>query len=197
MTTAAHDRPYVLGIGGTTRPDSSSQRALRAALTAAADLGADVRLIGGDGLELPMYAPESASRTDAARELIAEIGRADGLIVASPGYHGGVSGLVKNALDYVEDLRDAPRPYLDGIAVGCIVCAHGWQAAMTTLGALRSIVHALRGWPTPLGIAINSAQATIDEHGGVSDPQVSANLEILARQVVEFAELRLTVGAAR
>ena len=72
------------------------------------------------------------------------------IIVASPAYHGGVSGLVKNALDYVEDLRDAKRPYLDGRAVGCIACAGGWQAAVATLTGLRSISHALRGWPTPL-----------------------------------------------
>jgi multimeric flavodoxin WrbA len=32
--------------------------------------------------------------------------RAHGIIVASPGYHGSMSGLVKNALDYAEDMRD-------------------------------------------------------------------------------------------
>ena len=54
-------------------------------------------------------------------------------MLVSPGYHGAVSGLVKNALDYVEDLRDEPRPYLDGRAVGCVAIALGWQAAVTTL----------------------------------------------------------------
>ena len=37
---------------------------------------------------------------------------ADGLLVASPGYHGGISGMMKNALDYVEDLRADERVYL-------------------------------------------------------------------------------------
>jgi FMN reductase len=192
----SRDRPYVLGIGGTTRSGSSSQRALVAALNAAADLGAEVGLFAGDRLDLPLYAPESQERSEAARELIAEVARADGLIVASPGYHGGVSGPVKNALDYFEDLRDAPRPYLDGVAVGCIACAYGWQATTTTLIALRSIVHALRGWPTPLGVTINSAQTRIEEDGSVSDPAVAGNLELLARQVVEFATVRLTAGVS-
>lgn len=35
------------------------------------------------------------------------------MVVGSPGYHGAVSGLVKNALDYIEDLREDPRVYLD------------------------------------------------------------------------------------
>jgi hypothetical protein len=46
---------------------------------------------------------------------------------------GGISGLVKNALDYVEDLRDHELPYLDGRAVGCIGCAYRRQATTTTL----------------------------------------------------------------
>ena len=63
-----------------------------------------------------MYAPENPARTDGAREFAEELRQADGIIVASPGYHGSVSGLVKNALDYVEDLRDDERSYFDGLA---------------------------------------------------------------------------------
>jgi hypothetical protein len=39
-------------------------------------------------------------------------------IVGSPGYHGAISGLVKNALDYIEDLREDPRVYLDNTPWG-------------------------------------------------------------------------------
>jgi FMN reductase len=112
------------------------------------------------------------------------------VIIASPGYHGGISGLVKNALDYVEDLREHERPYLDGRAVGCIVCAYGWQATSTTLVSLRSVVHALRGWPTPLGATINSAQRVFDDSGAVVDQAVATSLELLGRQVVQFAAAR-------
>jgi len=94
-----------------------------------------------------MYVPDATLRTDKARRLIGALAGCDAVIIASPGYHGGPSGLIKNALDYVEDLRDDERPYFDGRAVGCIACAAGWQATTTTLIALRSIVHALRGWP--------------------------------------------------
>jgi FMN reductase len=179
--------PRILGIGGTTRPNSSTHRALAAALAAAEACGAETVLLGSADLDLPMYAPERPKRTPAARRLIDEVAAADGLIIASPGYHGGVSGLVKNALDYVEDLRDAPRCYLDGRAVGLIVCANGWQATSTTLTALRSITHALRGWPTPLGVTINSTEPIFDAAGALRDAVVADRLRTLGEQVVSFA----------
>jgi FMN reductase len=99
---------------------------------------------------------------------------------------------VKNALDYTEELRMDARPYLDGRAVACIACASGWQATTTTLISLRSIVHALRGWPTPLGVAINSTVTRFDADGGV-DESVGRQLETAGREVVAFALQRLAV----
>lgn len=184
------DRPYILGIGGTTRAGSTSERVAAAALRAVERAGGETRLLGAAEIELPMYAPERPERTPQAVELVREIARADGLIISSPGYHGGVSGLIKNALDYIEDLRETDPPYLHDRPVGCLTCAQGWQAAMTTLVSLRLIVHALRGWPTPLGVAINSAEPVFGEDGSVADEGIATQIELLGRQVVEFAILR-------
>jgi len=110
-------------------------------------------LLCGRDIDLPAYVPGATSNAKANR-ITAELGRADGIILGTPGYHGGLSGLVKNALDYTEDLRDNQRPYLENRPVGCVVTAAGEQGGVTTLAALRSVVHALRGWPTPLGVTI-------------------------------------------
>ncbi|GAA4437525.1 NAD(P)H-dependent oxidoreductase [Actinokineospora soli] len=177
----------VVGIGGSLRADSQSERALRLALAGAAELGAKTTVLSGTDLVLPFYDPSLPDRSDTARRLVDELRDADGVILVSPGYHGTVSGLVKNALDYVEDLRGDPRPYLDGRAVGCVATASGWQASVTTLTALRSIVHALRGWPTPLGASVNSAEVVFDASGGCSDPQVASTLRTIGLQVAEFA----------
>ena len=185
--SAGEHRPYIVGIGGTIRHRSSVERMLRAVLAAAEAEGAETELFGAGRLDLPMYAPERAERDGKAVQLVEAIRRADGFVVGSPGYHGGISGLVKNALDYVEDLRDDERPYLHGRAVGCVACAYGWQATTTTLVSLRSIVHALRGWPTPLGLAVNSAEPVFDAHGAIQHEGVAAQVQLMGRQVVEFA----------
>jgi FMN reductase len=186
--SANAEKPLIVGIGGTTRPQSSTERALKLALQAAEAAGARTLVFDGTFLSrLPHYFPEHADRSAEQREFVDTVRRAGGLIVASPGYHGGVSGLVKNALDLLEDLRDDERSYLDGRAVGCVVSAAGWQAAVSTLAALRSIVHALRGWPTPFGAALNTTEKIFDASGACLDEKVGAQLAMVGTQVVEFA----------
>jgi len=181
-------KPLIVGIGGTTRPTSSTDRALRITLQAAEHAGARTMIFDGPFLSrLPHYVPEHPERNEEQRQLVEAVRKADGLIVASPGYHGGVSGLVKNALDLLEDLRDDPRSYLDGRAVGCVVNAAGWQASVSTLAALRSIVHALRGWPTPFGATLNTSEKLFDANGKCTDEKVAAQLELVGKQVMEFA----------
>jgi FMN reductase len=188
-------RPFILGIGGTTRPGSSTERALQVSLRAAAAAGAETAMIGGAELQLPMYDPAVPGLPPAAAHLVSLTRRCHGLIIASPGYHGTMSGLIKNAIDYIEEMSKDPAPYLDGRAVGCIACAYGWQATGTTLVALRTMVHSLRGWPTPLGAAINSGQKVFDTEGNCIDDNARMQLEIVGQQVVEFAKMKLSTAS--
>ncbi len=183
--------PHVVGIGGTTRPGSSTEKALRFALRACEELGATTACFPGVEIaRLPHYAPELPDRTEVALRMLEEIRRADGVIVASPGYHGSVSGLVKNALDYTEDLREDARCYLSGMPVGLIATGAGWQGTVTTLEALRSIVHSLRGWPTPMGAAINSTLPVFAPNGDVVDEKARFQLTTMAGEVMDFIKVR-------
>lgn len=181
--------PLIVGIGGTTGGSSSTEHALRAALRAAEAAGARTRLFGGDDLaRLPHYNPKQPHRTDGERDLVETVRAARGLIVASPGYHGSVSGVVKNALDLLEDTaRDAGRIYLTDMPVGVIVTAYGWQATGSTIAALRSIIHAFRGWPTPFAAAINSRLSRFDPDTGDADAEVMDQLATVGRQVATAA----------
>lgn len=127
--------PRILGIGGGTRPGSSAERYLQLALSAAEKAGATTTFLGAHSLHLPLYEP-SAAADGAAQQLVEELRRADGIIIASPGYHGTVSGFMKNALDYAEETRSDKRPYFSERAVGCMAVAGGWQAAVGTIGFL-------------------------------------------------------------
>jgi FMN reductase len=188
---------FVLGLGGSTRPNSTTELALRVSLAAADAAGAETLMLGSADLLLPLYEPDPRQRAPKAVRLLEEVRRADGLIIASPGYHGALSGMVKNALDYLEDMRVDTPPYLDGKAVGSIATATGWQATMSTIMSLRSVVHALRGWPTPMGATINTGGDVFDSGGECIDEVARFQLELVGKQVVEFARMRAAVAAAR
>jgi FMN reductase len=126
-------------------------------------------------------------RSPELREFIRAIHSAEGIIIASPGYHGGMAGSVKNALDYMEDLRTEEPPYLSGRAVGCIATAGGWQAAVATIIGMRTLIHSLRGWPTPFGVAINTSGSQ-DGEPGVAE-RLQSHLAIVASEVLQFAQM--------
>ncbi len=184
-------RPLIVGIGGTIREGSSSERALICALERAEALGAETRLLGGAFLGgLPIFDPRPTGTSEAQQQLADAVRAADGVIVASPGYHGSISGVIKNALDTLELTRSDAQPYLSHKPVGTIITADGWQAAGTTLMALRAIIHALRGWPTPFGAALNAGAGLFDEAGACKDPKDAWQLSTVAQQVVEFAQMK-------
>ena len=48
-------------------------------------------------------------------------------------------------------------------------------------------MHALRGWPTPLGIAANSLTSTFAPDGTCDDAALTTAVGIMADQLVGFA----------
>ncbi|MBV9509693.1 MAG: NAD(P)H-dependent oxidoreductase [Caulobacteraceae bacterium] len=193
MTTSVPARqPLIVGIGGTTRQGSTSERILAKALEAAERLGARTQLFNGPFLaRLPIYDPAAADASPEAVALLEGVQNADGVVIATPGYHGSVSGLIKNALDTLEGTRASGRPYFQNLAVGCVVVADGWQACGATLSALRDIIHALRGWPTPYGVTFNpSAGRLFAEDGALAEAKDAAQIEMMVDQVMDFVGRR-------
>jgi FMN reductase len=185
----------ILGIGGTSRPGSSSEKVLVQALEVVGAMGCETAILSGESLDLPMYGTDRSRITGKTRSLVRLMRRCDGLLISSPAYHGSVSGMIKNALDYAEELREDDRPYLDGRAVGCFAVANGWQGANATLTSLRAIVHALRGWPTPLGAAINT-NTNAFAADKLADDALHLQISAIASQVVDFASSACGKGNA-
>jgi FMN reductase len=177
----------IVAIGGTVNPGSTTEQALRLAAASAATGEADLQVFGGAYLAaLPHYGSEAQAKGDGA-ELVEAVRRADGVLIAAPGYHGTISGLVKNALDFLEELSKDERPYLDGRAVGLIATAYGDQATMSTLFAMRSIVHALRGWPTPMGATIRTYRGLFSPDGECLEDRARLQLQLVGQQVARGA----------
>jgi NAD(P)H-dependent FMN reductase len=100
----------ILAISGSLRAASSNTAVLQA-MAAVAPAG--VTIIMYDRLaDLPYFNPDLDREADIpptiVRELRAQIGHADGILISSPEYAHGVPGVLKNALDWLVSSLEFP-----------------------------------------------------------------------------------------
>jgi FMN reductase len=178
-------RPFIVGLGGSMDPRSTSLAALRVAMDGAAAGGAEVHTFAVHELALPMYVP-GAPAPAAVLELCAAVERCHGMIWSSPLYHGSVSGSFKNALDWLQILGDQRIPYLHDKAIGLVCTAAGMQG-LQGINTMEYIVRALRGLAIPFVSAVPRAHKVFDDDGAATDPAVTAQLTKLGSEVARIA----------
>ncbi|MFF4550030.1 NAD(P)H-dependent oxidoreductase [Streptomyces sp. NPDC001406] len=180
--------PHIVLISGSLRPGSTCDRVAEWCAQRCAEHGASARVFTGTEIDFPAYRPGLAGRHAAVTGFLEELRAADGVILVSPTYHATVSGLLKNALDYVNDIG-GPVPYLQGRPIGTVAVGSAAQGAVSTLTTLRTIGHALRGWPTPVGVAVSQAPEQPAADGGEPAPDVE-RLTQMVSQVVWLGGIR-------
>jgi len=183
----------VMGLGGSLAPASRSLAALKIALEAAAEAGAEIELFDIRALNLPMFTPGMGEAPAAARQLAEAACEAAGLLWSSPLYHGTISGAFKNALDWLHILADRDPPYLTDKVIGLISTAGGVQG-LQAVNTMEFVVRALRGWVVPLVQPIPRAWESFAEDGSVRNPVVADQLRALGREVVRAARQLATTG---
>lgn len=181
----------IVGVGGSLRKPSWSLEALEYACRAAHRLGATVSIHGVATVGLPLYDPTNAEEvvnsSCLARAMLAEVAEADGVIFATPAYHGGISGAVKNLIDYFELLK--PRGYLSGKAVAAIAVGTGRIAAVNACAAMVQYAQALRAVPVPMPCPIVDADAAFKDPEASARRAMEARLEAMAHQCVALAAM--------
>jgi NAD(P)H-dependent FMN reductase len=111
---------HIVGLAGSLRVGSTTQKAVRWALLGAQQDGAQTRLLDLAAYDLPFLGrdQEPKGRTSVER-FLADLRAADGVVLGSPEIHGSMSGVLKNALDL------ADRDVFEGKMLGLIGVAGG------------------------------------------------------------------------
>ena len=92
---------HVVGLGGSLAARSTSLAALKIALEGASEAGAETTLLDLRQLNLPIYQPDAVEAPEEVRRVVDLMYHADGLLWSSPMYNGTISGVFKNALDWL------------------------------------------------------------------------------------------------
>lgn len=180
-----HGDLLVVGIVGSLRGESHTRKAVRVALRGAEEAGARTRLIDlkdyrltfCDGEDDESRYPEDVFR------LREEVRGAQGVILGTPEYHGGYSGVLKNALDLMGSDE------FGGKMVGLVGVSGGQMGAAGALSGLRGVVRAIQGWVIPDQASVPRARNAFDERGNLRDEAVEKRLKTVGRQVARFAYL--------
>jgi FMN reductase len=160
---AMKKQPIIAGLGGSLRASSYSRAALKAALDIAEAQGAKTELLDVRILDLPFFIPDLPVGAYPPRyqpsitHLINVCRDASGMIWSSPTYHGTVSGVFKNAVDFLELLIDERPPYLQGHAVGLMTVPDS-----SAFAAMVDSVHELRAWLAPTRVVVKEDDFTVD-----------------------------------
>jgi FMN reductase len=186
-------RLRVVGIGGTLREGSTGLGALRRALAAAKEAGADTELLDLRELNLPMYEPGRTLQESGpeAEQFVEALRGADAVLLSTAAYHGTLAGFTKNALYFAQFIASDEEPYLQDKVVGLIATAGGDLAGANAVGAMVHAVHALRGTVAPLTVVVPQAWKRANGDGDITDEDYGQGLDKLGRLVVEMtAKLR-------
>lgn len=169
----------IVGIGGSLRPDSYSQKALAIATQRIETLGATVEILDLRTMTLPFCdgGDDYAAYPDVAK-LRQAVKQADGLILATPEYHGSVSGVLKNALDLMsfDELSDK---------VTGLISVLGGQSNSNALNDLRVILRWVHGWVIPEQIAVGQAWKAFDANGNLVDEALSKRFDQFAQSLLQ------------
>jgi NAD(P)H-dependent FMN reductase len=190
--------PKILVLSGSTRIGSLNTRLAALAAKELTFADAEVTRISLEDYPLPIYDADDdangGTHPNAVR--LKQMFRAhQGVFIGSPEYNGSVTPLLKNALDWVSQVRErgeqAYAAFRDRVfAVGAASPEpHG---GLRGLGALRQILELGCGaLVIPEQITVPQADQAFDEIGNLSQPGLANQLRVMTARLVDVARLMM------
>jgi FMN reductase len=129
-------------------------------------------------LDLPIYRPHFSPEPESVTAIRQAVHWADAFILATPDYHGSMSGAMKNFLDY------HGREFA-GKLFGYLCTSH--ERGLTAMDQMRTAVRQCYAWSLPYGVSIH-AEEDFDRDGHIKNARLEHRLGMLARDMVVYGE---------
>src|ERR1044072_2781669 len=170
----------VLGVGSSMRKRSFGTKALKIVLERMEKLEAETHLLDLRKVKMPTFNRNSSMQSGSRlKEITWEGNWADVFILATPDYHGSMSGPMKNFLDhYWQEFA--------GKTFGYICASH--EKGLTVMDHIRTAVRQCYGWSLPYGISVNGEE-DFNEAGEIANSLLTKRLRMLARDLIIYGEL--------
>ena len=168
----------LLGVSGSLRENSFGRLALQLMLQVGEEFGASSRLLDLRYAALPLYNPDRPDDDPALGPVNEAVGWADAFVLATPDYHGSMSGTMKNFLDYHWE-------HFAGKLFGYLCASH--EKGLTAMDQMRTAVRQCYGWSLPYGISVHGEQ-DFDAQGAAGE-RLQRRVRMLARDMSVYGPL--------
>ena len=174
------DQPLnIVAILGSVRPGNYTHKALAIIDRAAQNIpGLDFEIIDPSDLDLPLPGQQSTRDVNYLKTKVRE---ADGVILATPEYHGSYSSVMKLLIDnlgFPSVLKDKPVALL-GVAAGRI-------GAIKALEHLRSVASHIGALVLPEVVSIAKVREQFDENDRLLDSELKKLLQGVLTGLIKY-----------
>jgi NAD(P)H-dependent FMN reductase len=183
--------PKILAFAGSTRAGSLNKRLVRLAAAAARAAGAEVTELDLRDLPMPLYDGDLEAAEGIppnAQQLKALMLAHQGLLISAPEYNTGITGVLKNAIDWAS--RSAPGEAPMACFIGKVAAL--MSASPGALGGLRGLVHvrSILGnshvLVLPDQVSVPRAHEAFTAEGALKDGRQQASVEKLSRELADI-----------
>ena len=172
----------ILGIAGSYGATSKNGLLLSKALASCTALGAETQFWDHVDKPLPLVGAEGCWEDSNVKEFQTLASECDGFILVSPEYHGTMSGVMKNTLDWVY------KDHVGGKAFG-LMSTLGGVTNSNTLNHMRIAVRWIHGWCVPEQVAVGKIKEAFDDDNNLVDSEIAERVDNLAASVVRAARM--------
>jgi chromate reductase len=187
--TATTTAPKIVAIAGSLRQASFNAVLAKIAGKSALLAGAEVEVLNLADYDIPLFNEDLEKQpTPAGVQLLKDkIRQADGILAVSPEYNGSISGVFKNALDWMSRTEADQKPAFRDTTVALLATSPGGLGGLRGLNHVRDIFVGMGSLVLSNQVAIPSAYQAFNEAGQLNDEGVAGRVDSLAKELVETA----------
>lgn len=117
------------------------------------EMGVEVVIFNVSDHPIPIFSEDQIYPSQPVKEMVDMFQSSNMHIWLSPLYHGGMTGAMKNCLDWLVLESSDQGPYLSNKKVGLVCWGYGGNSA-SGIDNMRTVANTLRAWTLPYAIPI-------------------------------------------
>ena len=159
----------IMGISGSYSLDSANGNMIDLVFTECKKMGAEVFVWDNKANPLPCVGEDGCWDHENVKLYKSMADTADAFVLSSPEYHGTMSGVMKNSMDWLSFDQTTGKVF-------GLISTLGGQSNTTTLNHMRTVVRWIHGWVIPEQLVVSNVKNAFSDDGTILDSNLSERL---------------------